>query len=525
MSGRVRRTRGVCSLIPGLMGTLQGVHSQDSDAAWRAVTERVLFIETGQGFQPPPIPVPDFRQRLRPCIDRVISGYRAKYSQPVKLSYDEFIGLMLPRRQTRYRVAKQLLDQGHEITKPVVKAFLKREKVSFESKDPAPRLIQPMPDEYLLEVGCYLKPFEKPLMDSIERSLDVFISKGKLPQETATWISDKWSQYSEPVCVDLDVSRFDQHVHAEALKEEFYCYNKIFQNDYLAKLLRMQINCSRRIVVEGESIISFRTEGGRLSGVPNTGMGNVLLMCAMLRTFCTSRFPERDFGLLDNGDDCNVIMERAWLAEFVAAARGWFLEMGFTLKIENVAYNLQDIEHCQASPIEIRPSEWTMVRKLRRVGMREALVVRAVREKKDWDFFRSAISCGGMYDFAGIPVLQAWFWKLGEGTNRSYTPTSVNRSIEWLDVRSLRGQDMTGKDVKCLEISPQARAWLTAKFGICLWEQIDIECSVKNMPIEWCEDGMRDCYTPISREEFLAHPAHSRYWNYCILDNSWGSTE
>lgn len=518
MRGRTRRTRGVCSLIPGFMGTLQGVHSQDSDAAWRAVTERILFVEQGGGFVPPPVPVAGFRQRIQPYLDLIRSSYRAKHFQTKKLSYDEFIDLMLPRRQTRYRVAKQLLEQGYEIKAPVVKAFLKREKVSFEAKDPAPRLIQPMPDEYLLEVGCYLKPFEKPLMEAIETSLDIFISKGKLPEVTAMWIANEWEQYSEPVCIDLDVSRFDQHVHLEALKAEFSVYNGIFKCDYLRKLLNMQMNCRRTIVVDGECRINFRTEGGRLSGVPNTGMGNVLLMCVMLRAYFSINFPERRFGILDNGDDCNVIMERGWLAEVVESAPQWFLEMGFTLKIENVAYALEDIEHCQASPIEIRPREWTMVRKLRRVGMREALIVRAVREEKDWDFYRSAISCGGMYDFAGIPVHQTWFWKLGEGTKRSYAPTSINRSIDWLDQRCLRGLDMTGESTQCKEISPFARTWFTHKFGIRLWEQLEMERSIQAMPLKWCDVGMKDCYEPISREDFLALPAHTRYWSYCILD-------
>jgi len=504
------KPRGMCSLIPGFGGILQGVHVQDLDAAWRAVTERVLFIERNGAFELPPDPVNPLNVEFKRYSDQLVRAFRAKYFGIEKWSYDQFIDTMLPRRRDRYRSAKADLLSGRVIVNPIVEAFLKREKVSFETKDPAPRLIQPMPDIYLLEAGCYIKPLEKLLLGVIAETFDCFISKGKQPHEIGRWIHEAWNEFSDPVCIDLDVSRFDQHVSESALKYEFDVYNGIWKESELARLLKMQINTRRVLRVHGEGDIWFRPVGGRLSGVPNTGLGNVVIMCTLLRAYC-DRFPSRRFKLLDNGDDCNVILDRQFLPEFRAGLVDWFRDRGFTLKIENVAYDIYDIEHCQASPAFVL-GRMTMIKKVRRTVTREGNTVRSVRTEEDWNYYRSAISCGGVHDFQGVPIIQDWYWKMGEGTSRTYDMESpLGRHLNRFEWRYLKGMMPGVATYRSPDHS--SRSWFAYKYKVLCAEQLDVEEKIKNLTVKWSHLGQDVSRRPVGQREYLNQSVHYR-WPY-----------
>jgi hypothetical protein len=52
-----------------------------------------------------------------------------------------------------------------------VQTFIKAEKINFTAKpDPAPRVIQPRDPRYNVEVGCFLKPFEKAAFKGFKRT-------------------------------------------------------------------------------------------------------------------------------------------------------------------------------------------------------------------------------------------------------------------------------------------------------------------------------------------------------------------
>lgn len=115
-----------------------GVHKANLDSAYRAVTERVLFVEDGaRGFVLPPKPVVKLREEMNQYGQRVVTEFLSTHT-PENMSYDEYILEALPRRRARYELARErILADISVLNKPYVDAFLKREKVDFSKKDPA----------------------------------------------------------------------------------------------------------------------------------------------------------------------------------------------------------------------------------------------------------------------------------------------------------------------------------------------------------------------------------------------------
>jgi len=217
------------------------------------------------------------------------------------------------------------------------------------------------------------------------------------------------------------------------------------------------------------------------------------------------------FKILDNGDDCNVILERSNLSAFKANLVPWFRNHGFSLKIENVAYDLFDIFHCQANPAYVY-GKYTMVKYLPRVAIREGNTVRSVRTEEDWAFFRSAISCGGIADFSGIPVIQDWFWKLGEGTARIYDIFSpLARRLNRFEWRFIKGR----RDFVAHYRHPDfcSRMWFAYKYKMLYDEQVDVENKILTTRLRWHTEGQHKMRTPVSRYEFLQDDVHWR-WPY-----------
>lgn len=406
---------------------------------------------------------------------------------------------MIPRKRPVYvKAMESLRSKPLDVNGLTVKAFLKKEKVDFTLKDGAPRLIQPMPPEYIMECGVYIKRIEKPLIKAIEEDMDIYITKGRSWVEVGQFFHKAWSSYKNPVSLDLDVSRFDQHVSDEALKMEFKVYNEIWKSPWLKKLLNAQRKARCRVMIPGEGTVIYKLQHGRLSGVPNTGIGNIIIMCVLLRRFCDSY--EIKCHVIDNGDDCNLIMEESTARRARRFITDFFLEHGFTLKVEGIGKRLESVVHCRASPC-LMSAGWRMVRRPEDVVNKDVVSVKSIRSKDDWDFYRRAVSDCGMFEFRGIAVAYPFLKMVGRGA-ALVAPTAQRFSdAPW------RMQDWATKNQNVLPgteaVDPLSRVWVGMQTGLLCEEQIALEKRCDSYTPEWVEMS-NDHTETVGRLRYLA---------------------
>lgn len=158
----------------------------------------------------------------------------------------------------------------------------------------------------------------------------------------------------------MDASRFDQHVSPAMLRWEHKQWIKMVPDPdkpKLKKLLDMQLK-NKGSAKYGDKKIAYEVEGCRMSGDMNTSSGNVMIMVAMLWTYCQAFCEE--FRIVNDGDDSVVILPRAHLKK-LNGIPVWFQRLGFRMEVEKPVDVFEQIEFCQTQPVLTRDG-YRMVR-------------------------------------------------------------------------------------------------------------------------------------------------------------------
>jgi len=237
-------------------GVRYGVHNDCLKNLARGIVERVFYVSGSEGLTQAPSPKAGVFARLDGIRLRLL---RAMRSTPI-VSRDEYPGLYTGRKRGVYeRALESLKVRAINKRDAWVSTFVKAEKVNFDSKgDPAPRVIQPRSPRYNLEVGRYLKLFEKELCAGFQRVWGYpVVLKGLNAQRVGGWLARHWAEFRNPVAVGLDASRFDQHVSVEALRFEHSVYNAVFGCKELRRLLSWQLSNHGVARVEGKRVVAM----------------------------------------------------------------------------------------------------------------------------------------------------------------------------------------------------------------------------------------------------------------------------
>jgi hypothetical protein len=385
----------------------------------------------------------------------------------------EIISQYSGRKRANYeRAAENIKNQGYLQKWHELEVFVKAEPT--EDGKPC-RAICPRAAEYRLLLAQYLKPLEPVLCKALGVGCDslcggstgVALAKGLNLAERGRVIAQKWACFKDPVCVGTDASALDAHTVQEALKYEHSFYNSVLRSKHLAWLLRKQlVNVGVAKCPDGK--VRFRVKGRRASGDINTGLGNSILMLAVLVAYCY------EFGLrvelFVDGDDAITIMERSTLQHF--AKLGEFAEdLAFRMKIEEPVDELEKISFCQCSPV-LLATGWTMVRNPERVLERDACSLKPMETAGQFDAWRGAVAMGGLAAYANVPILGAFYEYLGRGAE--LREPDVMRGFDYVRV---------GMDVRATpEITPKARASFFMAFDITPAHQLAIEAMYSSEP-------------------------------------------
>lgn len=384
-------------------GVKFGVHENCLNNLIRGITERVLRVSGGEGLRKPPQPLRNVFSRLDSVRNRLL---RKTPPTPI-VELDDYPELYSGRKRGVYQRAVESLKVGVVAASDAwVSTFIKAEKVNFSVKvDPAPRVIQPRSPRYNVEVGRYLKLFEKSLVEGFRRIFGYpVILKGMNADKVGQTLAANWEEFQNPVAVGLDASRFDQHVSYDALVWEHSVYNSVFQSPKLRWLLSLQLN-NRGIGRVGDHKVEYRVRGCRMSGDINTGMGNCLIMSSIVIAYCEDVGIK--FRLSNNGDDCVLFVDKADLPR-LNGLDNWFLEFGFKLTREAPCYTLEEVSFCQFQPIRVGNS-WRCVRDPRVAMSKDCVSLVGWDTPNAFENWAHAVSSCGLSLTSGVPVWESWY--------------------------------------------------------------------------------------------------------------------
>jgi len=312
------------------------------------------------------------------------------------------------------------------------------------------------------------------------------VLKGFNAQQTGEIFNSKWNSFRKPVAIGLDASRFDQHVGIDALRWEHSVYNGIFKSPELRRLLSWQLN--NKVVGHcKDGKLKYVTEGCRMSGDMNTALGNCLIMCALVHCYLSMKGIKGS--LANNGDDCTVILEQRDLLKFQDGLQEWFLEMGFSMKVEDPVYDIEGIEFCQTHPV-FDGSNYVMVRNFPKALSKDCLSMKQLDHPATCRMWLDAIGQGGLSLTGGIPVYQDFYSSLIKCASTVTVPPK--RQTNWTrrkakpQVELTNGMSWLSRNMDrhySSHISGRTRHSFYLAFGVTPEQQIALEDVYRN--VDW----------------------------------------
>lgn len=448
------------------------IHNNSASNLRRALMERVFNVEVNGHLQRPPQPAPGiFEATLSALRARIVHGL----GQRTPMARTDFVQSRPAARRRVYEnaLASLSLLPVNARDARIDGAFVKCEKINAAKGDPAPRIIQPRSVRYNIEVGRYLSVIEHDVYSEIDALWGgVTVMKGYNASEIGGHIADAWGQFTDPVALGLDASRFDQHVSAQALRFEHKLYNDVFKSAELKALLRLQID-NKGIAHADDGTFVYKKRGSRMSGDMNTALGNIILMCLMVKCFVDSRGVRAR--LVNNGDDCSLVFERRDVDRVLVGLREWFLEYGFNIVQEPLATCMEEIEFCQMKPVCV-DGRWVMVRNFQTALSKDSISLRSrsLVELRQWMW---CVGKCGQAMAAGVPVQQAYYGVFcRSGVQGKRLDQVAGRcGLTWYS---------HGMTAEQREIAPSTRVSFWKAFGItpALQEALEAEYDLKTLP-------------------------------------------
>lgn len=460
-------------ILSGLVGTAKYCCFSDSiENAYTAILERVFYHATPDGFARPVVP-------LREVVFKKLSGFAALYLRHVVRTVPVDLRVYPEEnyRGRKLRLYQKARDNvlGRTIRGNFgrLKSFIKHEKILMKNKRLVPRVIQPRSPEYNVCVGRYIRQLEHRVYTIINRLWrGPTVMKGLNCIQQAAAISGAWSQFSHPVAIMLDAVRFDQHVSVPMLQWEHNVYLQHFFPCYrkeLKTLLNMQ--CSNKGVIHcPDGKITYQVDGCRASGDMNTAMGNVLIMCATMFSFV------EDLGikarLINNGDDCCLIVEERDLSLVTDGITKYYAELGFIIDIEGVAREIEHIVFCQTRPV-FDGKRYVLVRDPRVAISKDCTVLRKW-SPKEYRAYLHELGVAGLAAYGNMPVWGKFYECLERCIPKSEISVGLRQHVRAPIVDSGLGRLSEGVRVD-RSVSWQARASFAMAFGLTPASQVCLE--------------------------------------------------
>lgn len=272
---------------------------------------------------------------------------------------------------------------------PSIKMFVKVERHpqgSIQDKDP--RAIQFRGRQYNICLGRHLRAIE----DHYYKHPSVAKELNQL--QRATRLREMWKEFTNPMVVLLDHSRFDASMNKYHLRAEHKWYKSMFP--HLHNLLRCQERNYGR-----SSAWKYHVIATRMSGDYNTALGTTYINHNIIQSWLEVSQVKGEF--LIDGDDSVVIVEKR---DVHRLNFDHFKLMGLKTKSSFVD-KFSEIEFCQSRPVKTVKG-WVMVRNPQRVISNMQLCLRQYRGVASLRWLKAV--CEAEFSNAvGVPFLQPFF--------------------------------------------------------------------------------------------------------------------
>lgn len=240
-----------------------------------------------------------------------------------------------------------------------VKLFVKRE-VGKLKNPPAPRAIQARSPNWFVQF-LRLKNLEHAVYNARglfnKKSTVKEVAKSDNMHARAKVVEQILQDVPNPYIVLSDGKVFDAHIPVEILELEksFYQmyvdkFDKTFTN--FGELYDKQIY-NRGYYKGQDGYMSYKVAGNRMSGDWNTALGNVILQCCFVKSFCDYyKVPNRNWRIYDDGDDCMIVVSAEYKHIFENHYSEYLLHFGQELTVSIVkATSPEVINFCQSIPL------------------------------------------------------------------------------------------------------------------------------------------------------------------------------
>lgn len=296
------------------------------------------------------------------------------------VDYQDIINRYSGYKKKRYADAyKMLCEEGINYYRDSrVNTFVKVAKFNIDAKT-APgkdhnklcRTVNTRSYKFTLELLRYIHPIEEQLMIMTDRGYPC-VAKGKNFKVRAHEIFMIYHSIPNCAVLSLDLTGFDMHITKSMLKEEFRIYRKLYGDTPEIRRLTSAMLVNRITTEHG---LRYKINGQRMSGDATTSAGNVIQMISILRVAmsefnrCRSDKSEINYRFYDDGDDCLLFVDRAYVKELVPHLVTVYNRYNHVLKVENIAYKYEDIVFCQQTPyfnentcqFEMVPDPWKVL--------------------------------------------------------------------------------------------------------------------------------------------------------------------
>jgi hypothetical protein len=252
--------------------------------------------------------------------------------------------------------------------------------------------------------------------------------------------------------------------------------------------------------------LKYTAVGGRMSGDMDTALGACLLMLSLLGLYFEGSSVHWD--TLDDGDDIILIVEQDDYISVNSGIVNHFLDLGQEIKVEKVAYCLEEVVWCQSTPINI-DGDYKFVRSPAKV-LSGALVgpkwlqMRSDRSRRA---LANTIGLGEAHINQGVPVLQAFAHAIirNAATTRQ-VKLDHNDSLLYKVRHELgKSQLQLIPTIKAGPITDDARLSFSRAFDISITQQLEYERYLDNWIINFEEPELQPPPVDVTNWEWEAY--------------------
>jgi len=479
--GRLKKDRAYYR-ADGSRGPDWAIPNSDLNTALHAIKERVYLVKTDSGYLRPPVCTADVTTRCSAFLNDMRSS-RLRHGRVSPVTPEEFLDEYSGIKRKRYERAQvNLEDRGFRKSDATVKLFVKDE---YLKPGGAPRAIQPRSPEFNICIGRYIKQLEHPIYDAINWSFSrkrrhkhTTVAKGMNQEQRGAEIASMWDSFKHPVALSFDAARWDQHICEKKLRVEHSIYLDWCQRGNVTGLPALDELLKHQLTNRGEyrgkdGTIKYKVKGCRMSGDMNTSMGNVIIMCMLMRTFFQElRIPQVE--LLNDGDDCVIITEKKFVKKILKSYQKWFYDFGVTMKLDGIGYSMEEIDFCQCRPVCV-DNKWVMVPRPTKRLYSDLITSKNVTTHTGFSKQMGAIAGCGLAGCSGVPIYQEFYtWMSKE--NRAWIPDENSYYYKYRD------ELVRGLAIRRKEISLKTRISFMLAHGTTPSEQILLENYYRDKP-------------------------------------------